>query len=78
MTMTTAECQANLADARLKYHQLMVGGMPRVIVDQNGQRVEFTSGNASGLAAYITRLEGQCGCAGGTPCVGSGPVRFSF
>ncbi len=61
--MTLAE---KLADAQLKYHQLMTGQSARVIVDQNGERVEFTATSAGRLAAYIADLERQLnqGCPG--------------
>ena len=79
MTMTTEECQANLADARKRYHELMTGTMARVIVDQNGQRVEFTAANSSALYNYILKLSSQCGCAGGTPMpINTGPAQFIF
>lgn len=76
--MTTEECQANLASAKLAYHQLMVGGRPRVVVDQNGQRVEFTAGNATRLYAYIQSLEAQCGCCVPAVIGTSGPAQFLF
>lgn len=48
-----------LADARQSYHQLAIGNAARVIVDQNGERVEFTASNKGTLAAYIVSLESQ-------------------
>lgn len=52
--MTDAE---KLADARKQYHLLMTGQQARVYVDQNGERIEYTSANAARLASYIERLE---------------------
>lgn len=77
--MTNEECVAKLAEAKAAYHALMMGTKARVIVDQNGQRVEFVSANAANLNIYIARLEAQCGC-GETPCAGvaSGPAQFLF
>lgn len=49
--------QQKLDEARAAYHQLVTGTMPRVVVDQNGQRVEFTAANRGNLALYIQELE---------------------
>lgn len=38
-------------------HDLRTGRSARVVVDQNGERVEFTSANVAGLRAYIDELE---------------------
>ena len=46
-----------LTAARLAYHQLMTGVAPKVIVDQNGERVEFVAANADRLRQYIVSLE---------------------
>ena len=58
-----------LADARAKYHALVTGMAPRVVVDQNGERLEFAAANRGSLYNYIQMLE----AALGTPC-GSGPT----
>lgn len=46
-----------LADAKAAYHALITGKSPRVVVDQNGERVEFTAANKAGLAQYIQSLQ---------------------
>ena len=51
--------EERLAAAKTAYHNLLTGIMPRVVVDQNGERVEFTAANASRLAQYIADLERQ-------------------
>lgn len=48
-----------IADAEAKYHKLTTGQMARVIVDQNGERVEFIGANADRLLAYINTLKAQ-------------------
>jgi N-formylglutamate amidohydrolase len=53
--MTTSEL---LAQAELEYHNLMTGLKPRVYVDQNGERIEYTPANAGRLRQYITELKG--------------------
>lgn len=58
---TTEQMQTWLTDAENAYHALMIGGSVRVTVDQNGERVEFTSANAARLKAYIEHLKQQLG-----------------
>ncbi|MNK37369.1 gpW [compost metagenome] len=65
--------RARLAEAESAYHSLTIGGQARVIVDQNGERVEFAPANAGRLMAYIQDLRRQLGC-GGT----SGPMMVLF
>lgn len=63
---------ARLEVARTAYHNLIVDGAVRVVVDQNGERVEYTTANAARLAAYIAALEAQVGDA----C--PGPMQVIF
>lgn len=51
--MTNAEM---LVQAKAAMHALRTGASARVVVDQNGERVEFTSANVAGLRAYIDEL----------------------
>ena len=53
--MTT---QDQLDEAVTAYHALVTGTQPRVIVDQNGERVEYTAANATKLYLYIQQLTG--------------------
>lgn len=66
-----------LADARSAYHSLMTGTSARVIVDQNGERVEFTAINRGALSAYILELEGMLALTPATYRV-SPPAQFFF
>lgn len=50
-----------LKEAQAAYHALLLGRQARVVVDQNGERVEFTAGNKNALAAYIVSLKAQLG-----------------
>ncbi len=52
---------ARLAEAETQYHQLMLGQVARVFVDQNGERVEYTATNAGRLMSYIQDLKRQLG-----------------
>lgn len=51
--------QQKLDAARVAYHNLVTGQQARVIVDQNGERVEFTMANRAALKAYISQLEAE-------------------
>lgn len=48
-----------LAEARTAYHALVTGTSARVLLDQNGERVEFTAANRQALYNYIMELERQ-------------------
>lgn len=63
---------ARLDAARIAYHELVTSGGIRTVVDQNGERIEYTVANAARLAAYIQTLEHQVGDA--TP----GPMMVFF
>ena len=66
-----------LADARSAYHSLMTGTAARVVVDQNGERVEFAVANRGALAAYILELEGKLALVSAAYRV-SPPAMFFF
>lgn len=61
-----------LSDAEAAYHRLQLGTSARVIVDQNGERVEFTATTAGRLSAYIQTLKRQLGLLAGTS---TGPMH---
>lgn len=54
--MTLAE---KLAEAQAAYHKLMTGKAARVVVDQNGERIEYNTANKGALYAYIQELTAQ-------------------
>lgn len=62
---------AQLAEAERAYHSLQIGVSARVVVDQNGERVEFSAANRQGLYAYIQQLKSQLGLL--NPYCGVGP-----
>lgn len=49
--------QEDLDAARDAYKKLMLGLTAKVVVDQNGERVEFTAANKQGLYNYIVALD---------------------
>lgn len=63
--------QRRLTEAKEALHNLQMGKSARVLVDQNGERVEFTPTTVSRLAAYIESLEFQLGLR-----ASKGPMRF--
>lgn len=72
--LTCEELAEMLKEARDAYRQLMTGKSARVIVDQNGERVEFTAVNVSRLNGYIQLILSQmrasgCACATEAPQV---------
>lgn len=72
-----ATTQELLDEARTAYHKLQTGILARVVVDQNGERVEFTAANRQDLYDYIQRLEGLLGTPGVVP-PNIGPAGFFF
>lgn len=67
---TPQECaamQAKIADLRQSYEDLLSGRKARVLVDQNGERIEFNAGNPRALLTYIQGIESEykdvCGIA---------------
>lgn len=78
---TIIATQAMLQEARKAYHSLMTGTSPRVVVDQNGEKVEFVAASAPKLYSYIQQLEQALR----TPCgqapaiyTQNGPATFLF
>lgn len=71
MSMTIHE---KLADAEAQYHALITGTQARVVVDQNGERVEFTAANQGRLMKYINQLKTQISA----PVRKNGPINPFF
>lgn len=67
--------EERLADAKASYHKLLTGNSVRVLVDQNGERIEYTAANREKLAMYIQELEALV--AGKTVGTG-GPLKAVF
>lgn len=72
-----ATTQQLLDEANASYHKLQTGVMPRVVVDVDGSRVEFTAANSAKLYGYILQLQQQIAVANGTT-VAVGPASFVF
>lgn len=71
-TTLTAEEKAlytkRLREAEDALHSLRIGGQARVVVDQNGERVEFSVANRGELRSYVLELRKMLGL--GTGIVG--------
>jgi hypothetical protein len=52
-----ATAQQQLDEAKIARHNLVTGRLPRVLMDQNGERIEYTATNIAALDAYIRQLE---------------------
>lgn len=83
-TYTCDKLRELLDDSLDALHQLRTGRSPRVIVDQNGERVEFTAANQANLVNYINQLRAAMaskGCDNGSCAVSpivSRPLGFFF
>lgn len=73
--MATQTLAERIAEAESAYHSLLTGVMPRVVLDQNGERVEFAATDAAKLYRYIQDLKSQMP-SGNTGY--SGPAQFLF
>lgn len=73
---TLQQLTERLERAELAYDALMVGESARVVVDSNGERVEYTSANATRLEAYIEKLKWQIANFGKPPRRGPAGVLF--
>ncbi len=54
-----ATAAVRLEEAKAAYHALLTGTLARVVVDQNGERVEYNNANRAALADYIAKLEDE-------------------
>lgn len=70
--MTDAQ---RLVEAEAALHDLVTGTSARVVVDQNGERIEYTAANEPRLRRYIEELKAKI--AGKTVGTG-GPLRPVF
>lgn len=77
--MPVVATQTLLDEARKAYHALMTGTSARVLVDQNGERVEFTAANKTALYNYISQLETLlAGTSGAIDVSAYHPATFVF
>lgn len=82
-SFTCEQLKSMLSDAHDALHSLRTGRQVRVVVDQNGDRVEFTAANQSGLITYINQIDTALASKGCVGCAStfnpySGPINFIF
>lgn len=82
-TFSCDQLKSMMADALDALHSLRTGRQVRVVVDQNGDRVEFTAANQAGLITYINQLQSALQSKGCVECSpvsqrNSGPMGFIF
>lgn len=76
MSLTQQQIVENLTEARSAYHDLVTGRAARVVLDSNGERVEFVAADRKQLYLYIQSLEAQVDNA--TPVQPRGPAGVVF
>jgi hypothetical protein len=77
--ITPEQYQAWLDLAVAAYSRLVNGNSVREVVDQNGERVQFTSANLDKLLAWINWLRSQLGLDPNFGTFASrGPFKFTF
>lgn len=67
-----------LKEAEKAFHQLMLGQIVRVFVDQNGERVEYTAANKQALQNYINSLRSQMSSGACSAARQNRPLRFTY
>lgn len=67
---TRAEKMQMLREAKLEYHALSTGSKLVVMVDQNGERMEYNRAGAANLLAYIRQLERELGLGAASGAIG--------
>lgn len=73
-----AALRAKITTLTARYEAVISGTAARVVVDQNGERVEFTQANIDKLYAYILELKSQLPAGDpGLPKF-TKPIRFLF
>lgn len=72
-----ATLQQWLSEAQIAYHTAMLSGTVTVVVDQNGERIEYGRSNPANLLKYIASLQAQINSLLGVAVVG-GPLRPVF
>lgn len=73
MAATLSVLRARLAEAEQAYHAVQMGGQVVTVVDQNGERIEYSKANPRQLQVYIASLESQIRALTGG--CGTGPLN---
>lgn len=73
--MPTLSAAQRLVEAEDALHELVTGTSARVVVDQNGERIEYTAANVGRLRTYIQELKNEIA---GVTLGSNGPLRAVF
>nr|DAP77654.1 MAG TPA: Head to tail joining protein [Caudoviricetes sp.] len=66
-----------LRDAKDAYYRILTGQNVIIVIDQNGERIEYQKANITALAEYIRKLELElASCSGGVKA--HQPLRIYF
>lgn len=78
-TVTLDPCTL-LRQADLAWFRLNTGASVREVVDENGERVSYSTSNRAGLLAFIMNLQTQCTTYQALALGGNytRPMRFMF
>ena len=68
-----AATQTKLDEAEDALHSIQIGGQARVVVDQNGERVEYSVASVPRLKQYILEMKIELGQA-----TIAGPLKPGF
>lgn len=72
-----AQLETWLQEAENAYHTVAIGGGVTVVVDQNGERVEYSRANLAALGKYVATLQAKINSLKGVAVTG-GPLRPYF
>lgn len=67
-----------VTEAEQALHRLATGSAVTVVVDQNGERVEYGRATMGQLRQYIADLKGQIAAIGSSGAKAYGPLRPFF
>lgn len=76
--MAALTLQEKIDAARAAYAELIGGKAARVYVDQNGERIEYSTGSAPRLFVYIEQLLSEQRTLASPPTGPRQPMRFVF
>lgn len=57
MAITNPYTPEALQELRMAYHKIITGQHVKIVIDQNGERIEFQSANVTALAELIRKIE---------------------
>lgn len=77
-TAAVAAIRLQLADARSAYHSLMTGTRVQLFLDQNGEKVQYTTATRADLYSYIQELQSKLPCDDPDAPIWPRPLTFVF